>query len=79
MCALQHLGVLFEIGIGAHTDLEPLALGPLDEGHLPIRPTRRAGIAGKMVDLDVTDVGGILRMGAPVPVTRRPLPGGLWR
>ena len=61
--AVQHLGVLFEIGIRAHADLEALAFGPLDERQLPVGPTRRTGIARQMVDLDVPDMGGVLRIG----------------
>jgi hypothetical protein len=35
---VQDVGVGFEVGVGAHTDLEALALGPFGEGHLPVRP-----------------------------------------
>ena len=61
--AVQHLGVLLQIGIRAHADLEALALGPLEEGQLPVGPTGRAGVAREMVDLDVADVRGVLRVG----------------
>ncbi len=60
--AVQHLGVLLEIRVGAHADLEALAFGPLDEGQLPVGPTRRPGVARQMVDLDVADMRGVLRI-----------------
>ena len=65
--AVQHLGVCLEVGIAAHADLEALAFGPLDERHLPIRPTGRSGIARQMVDLDVADVRRVLRIGRARP------------
>ena len=55
--------MFFEIGVRAHTDLEPFAFGPLDERQLPVGPTRRPGVARQMVELDVADVRGVLRIG----------------
>ncbi len=65
--AIQHLGMLFEISVRADADLEPLAFGPFDERQLPVGPTRRPGIARQMVDLDVADVCGVLRIGRARP------------
>ena len=65
--AVQHFGVFFEIAIHAHADLEPFAFGPLDERQLPVGPTGRTGIARQMVDLDVADVRGVLRIGRAGP------------
>ena len=60
---VEHLGVILEIGVRAHADLESFAFGPLDERQLPVRPPCRTGVAGQVVELDVPDVRGVLRIG----------------
>ena len=66
--------MVVEIGIRAHTDLEAFAFGPLDERQLPIGPTRRTGVAREMVELQVADVGGVLRVGRARPGDAPALP-----
>ena len=61
--AVEHLGVLLQIGVGADADFETLALGPLNEGQLPVGPPRRPRVARQVVELDVPDVGRVLRVG----------------
>src|SRR5580698_1895531 len=76
-CALQHLRVLAQIVIGTNADLEAFLLRPLYEGQLPIWPTGRPGIAGEVVDLDVADVRGVLRIGCARSGDATPLAGWL--
>ena len=68
------VGMGLEVGVRAHTDLEPLALGPLDERELPVGPTRRPRVPGEMVELDVADVRGVLRVGRARARDAPPLP-----
>jgi hypothetical protein len=54
---LDQPGMVLEVGVGDDVHAVALPLRPLQEGELPVRPSRRAGVGGQVVAAQIADVG----------------------